>query len=177
MFLFCSAGHSALYAGKTGYALDLLQRGTTEGEKVGHSVGLAYIRTYLAEALLRSGRVDEAVEPAEAALLFCQALDLVPFLENALEINAEILAHRDPLEKTRIDEMMEQAASLVERGNSPWRKIQYLMARARIGLKLGMIEAARKDLAEARAIYLEMGLENGTGELRSIETALKEADI
>ena len=176
MFQFCAAGRAALYAGKTEYALDLLQRGTDKGEKVGHPLGLALIRTYLAEALLRSGRVEEALEPVQAALLFSQALDLGPILQNALEINAEILAHRHPLDETRIDEMMEQASAIVKRGNSPWRKIQYLTYRARIGLKLGRIEDARKDLSEARAIYLEMGLENGTGELLSVEKKLKEAE-
>jgi class 3 adenylate cyclase/tetratricopeptide (TPR) repeat protein len=177
VFHFCAAGRTALYAGKSDYALDLLQRGTAKGEKIGHPLGLAYIRTFLAEALLRSGRVEEALGTVQAALHFSQALDLGPILQNALEVNAEILAHRDPFDEIRIDEMMEQASALVERGDSPWRKNQYLMARARIGLKRGRIEDVRKDLAEVRAIYLKMGLENGTGELRSIETALKEADV
>lgn len=177
MFFFVQAGQAALYAERIDYALELLKQGESEGERLGHPLGLAYIRVYIAEALLRLDRCEEAAAPADAALRFCQALDLGPFLQTALQINAEILAYCDPSDKTRIDEMMEQATALVERGNSPWMRIQYLMTRARIGLKRGRIEDARKDLAEARALYLEMGLENGTGELRSIEKALKEADV
>jgi len=177
IFLFHLAGKGALYAGKTDYALQLLRRGESEGKKVGHPLGLAYIRICLAEALLRSGSVEEAMEPAEAALLFCQTLDLGSVFLNAFEINAAILAHRDPLDDTRIDKMIEQAAALVERGNSPWMKIQYLINRARIGLKRGKIEDAQKDVAEARAIYLEMGLGNGTGELRLIEEALRKSTV
>ena len=140
-------------------------------------MGLAYIRISLANALLRSGCVEEAVEPAEASLLFCQALDLGPLYQGALQVNAEIAAHLDPLERTRIEKLMENAAALVKRGHSPWEKIKYLTTWARISLKHGRNKNAQKYLAEARALYLEMGLENGTGELRSIETALKDADI
>jgi len=176
MFLFTQAGQAAVYLERIDYALELLQQGESEGERLGHPLCLAYIRVYLAEALLRLGRCEEAAATADAALLFCQALDLGPFLQIALQINAEILAYCDPSDKTRIDQMMEQAAALVERGNSPWMKIHYLLTRARIGLKCDGIEDARKCLAEARAIYIDMGLEDGTGALRAIETAVEAAD-
>ena len=88
-----------------------------------------------------------------------------------------ILACSETFDEARIDEMLEQAAALVERSNSPWMKIQHLMSRARIGLKRDKIEDARKDLTKARDIYLEMGLENGTGELRLLEEALRKSTI
>ena len=173
---FSQAGQAALYAGRTDYALKLLRQGESEGIRVGHPLVQSFARIFIADALLRAGKVEEAVEPVEAALLFCQALDMGPILQSALETNARILAHRDPLDKTRIDEMMEQAAALAERGDSPWMKIQHHMARARIGLKIVRITEARKALAKARALYLKIGLEKGTWELRSIETALEEVD-
>jgi len=71
--------------------------------------------------------------------------------------------------------MMSRAADIVERGHSPWMRIQHLMARARIGLKLGRLEAVGQDLSEALALYQDMGVENGTGELWAIERALEEA--
>lgn len=131
---------------------------------------------FLAEALLLSGRMEEAAEPAEKALLFCQSLDLELILQVALEINARILAHRHPVNHARIDQMMKQAAALVERGRSSIMKIVHLMARAWIGLEIGRFGGAREDLAEARCLYLKMGLKNATGELRIVEKALAEAE-
>ena len=163
IFFFVQAGQAALYGGKTEYAVELLQRGETEGKKLGHPLGLAYIRTSLANALIRSGYVEEAVEPAKASLLFCHALDLGPFYQGALLVNAEIVAHLDPLEWTRIEKLMGNAAALVKRGHSPWEKIRYLMTWARISLKHGRNKNARKYLAEARALYLEMDWKTGPG--------------
>ena len=70
VFLFAVAGKTALYSAKPDYALQLLYRGESKGIKIGHPLGLAYIRIYLAEALLRSGNFENAMEPAQAALLF-----------------------------------------------------------------------------------------------------------
>ncbi|MFH1629476.1 MAG: hypothetical protein ABIE47_12240 [Pseudomonadota bacterium] len=78
------------------------------------------------------------------------------------------------MDERRIEEMMDQAAELVKRSDSPWYRINHLMAHARISLKRGKIEEAIENLSEARALYREMGLEDGTGELRSIEEELGE---
>jgi len=171
------AGLGALYAGNNNSALELLQRGEIEGKKVGHPLGLSYIRLAMAEALLRVGKIEESIEPAEAALLFCQELDLGRSLQWALEVNAEILANRVPMDERRIGEMMDQAAELVKRSDSPWYRIKHLMAQARVSLKRDRIEEVRENLSEARVLYREMGLEDGTGELRSIEEALRTSTV
>jgi tetratricopeptide (TPR) repeat protein len=170
------AGLGALHAGKGDNALKLLQRGEVEGERVGHGFVLAVLKLALAEALLRLGRVEEARNPAEVAFDFCQTMDLGGDLQKALEINAEILASRSSMDETRIDAMMEQAAALVERSESPWYRIRHLMAQARIGLKRDDLESARENLSEARSMYREMGVVDGTGELRSIEDALRKEE-
>jgi len=175
VFHLASAGRATLYAGKVDSALKLLQRGEVEGKKVGHPLGLAHVRLAQAEALLRLGKIEESMEPVEAALHFCQELDLGSTLQWALELNAEILASRVPIDEKRIDEMVEQAADLVERSDSPWNRIKHLMAQARVNQKLGRIEVARESLSAARSLYGEMGLEDGTGELRSLEEELKDA--
>ena len=177
VFHLAHAGLGALYSGKGDHALELLQKGESEGKKVGHPLGLCSVRLAKVEALLRLGRIEESVEPAEAALHFCQKLDLGPSLQTALEVNAEILANRVPMDEIRIEEMMHQAATLVKRSDSPWYRIKHLMAQARISLKRGKIEEARENLSEARALYREMGLEDGTGELRSIEEALRKSTV
>ena len=176
VFFLSYAGLAALYTGKSEYALNLLQRGELEGERVGHPLGMANLRLALAEALLRLGRVEESIKPAEAALQFCQELDLGYILQQALEINAEILANMVPMDETRIDKMMEQAAALVDRGDSPWYRIRHLLTQARVSLKRDRLETARESLNTARALYLKMGFEDGTDELRSLEEALRKQD-
>jgi tetratricopeptide (TPR) repeat protein len=165
-------GRAALYTGNHDFALSLLQRGEAEGQRVGHPLGRTWVRLVQAETLLRLGRLEEALEPAEAALRFCQDLDLGARLQTALEIYAEILANRSPMDDPRIDAMMAQAAALVQRSGSPWERIKHLMAHARISLKRGRLDRARENLSVARSLHQEMGVEGGTGELRSIEEAL-----
>jgi tetratricopeptide (TPR) repeat protein len=171
-FLLGYAGHGALHAGRPEYALQLLRRGESEAKKIGHPLGLAVVRIFLAETLLRSGRTEEAKEHVEAALLFCRTLDLGKLLELALEINAEILAQYEPPDRTRIEDMMNQAAALVKRSESTWYRIFHLMAGAKIESKLNRTEIARMRLLEARELYREMGLKDGTGELKAIEEEL-----
>ena len=138
---------------------------------------LAYVRIPLARALLRSGKTEEAMVMVDSALSFTQALDLGSFLQGALEINAEILAHKNTKDVARIDQMMEQAATMVERGRSSWHKILHLMTWARIRLKLGNLELAREDLAQARDLYRDTSVKKGTRELWAIEKALKAAEM
>jgi tetratricopeptide (TPR) repeat protein len=176
VFFLSYAGLAALYAGKSEYALNLLQKGALEGERVGHPLGMANLRLALAEALLRLGRVEESIKPAEAALQFCQELDLGYTLQRALEINGEILANMVSMDETRIDKMMEQAVALVERSDSPWYRIKHLMAQARVGLKRNRIKVARESLNATRILYQKMGLENGTEELRSLEETLRKQE-
>jgi tetratricopeptide (TPR) repeat protein len=174
VFLLSYAGLAALYAGQKDFSLDLLQRGEEAGARVKHALGLAHLRVALAETLLRLGRIEESVKPAEAAIHFCEQLDLGYILQWALEINAEILANRVPPDETRIDKMMKKAAVLVERSDSSWYRIRHLLARARVSLKLTQLEVVRESLAAARLLYQEIGIADGTAELRSVEKALEE---
>ena len=114
--------------------------------------------------------------PARTALELCRKLELGPFLMEALEVNAEILANLTPPDKKQIFELMEQAALLVERSDSPWRLIEYLMAEIRIYMKLKSVEEARKSLATIQSVYRAMNLENETQELRTLAKELAELE-
>ena len=173
VFSLAYAGRAAMYAGIGDSASELLQKGEVEGKKVGHPFALAVLRVTLAEILLRLGKTEESMEPAEAALRFCQKLDLGQALQWALQINAEILANRVPIDEARIEEMMEQDAALLKRSDSPWDRIGHLMAWARINQKLNRTEAARESLSEARDLYREMCVEDGTEQLRSLEQEMR----
>ena len=176
VFLLSYAVLAALYAGKKDFSLDLLQRGEEAGARVKHALGLAHLRVARAETLLRLGRIEESVKPAEAAIHFCEQLDLGYILQWALEINAEILANLVPPDETRIDKMMKNAATLLERSDSPWYRIRHLLAQARVNLKLTRLEVVRESLAAARVFYQDIGIDDGTAELHSVEKALEELD-
>jgi len=175
VMLLAYAGLGALQAGKTEYAMELLYRGQSIGSQVGHPVGLAVVQIYLAKALLRSGRVEEARKTVEKSLPFCRHLDLGSILGMNLEMAAEILANLNPADETGIEEMMAEAFALAERSESNWQRLRHLMAEARINHALGRGEDARMAVAKARVLYREMGVKNGTGELWAIERALEEA--
>jgi tetratricopeptide (TPR) repeat protein len=174
-FLLAYASLGALHAGQSEYAFQLAQEGETASDKVGHPLAQIATRNAKALILLRSGRIKESMAPARAALQLCRQLELGPYLMEALEINAEILANLDPPDRMQIIELMEQAAVLVERSESPWFRIDYLMARIRIDMKLNSFEEAGKHLATIQSLYRAMGLENGTEVMRVVAKELAES--
>ena len=176
-FLLAYAAIGALQAGQGEYAFQLAQEGETASENVGHPLAQIVTRNAKALILLRSGRIKESMAPAGAALELGRQLELGPFLMQTLEINAEILANLIPPDKKQIFELMEQASALVERSDSPWFRIDYLMARIRIHMKLKRFEEARKCLAQIQSLYRAMTLENGTDQLRTVAQELAELEI
>jgi hypothetical protein len=128
----------------------------------------------MAEVLLRHDRIEASTDPAQAALAFCRQLDLGHTLQRALQINSEILASQIPMDEKRIDELMQQAYSMVQRSGSRWHKIDYLLAMIRINLKRGKVDIAQESLEEARHLYENLGLKNGTPELQSLEKTVRE---
>jgi hypothetical protein len=175
-FMLAYAAIGALHSGQGEYALQLAQEGEAASDKVGHPLGQIVTRNATALILLRSGRIKESLAPARTALELCRQLELGPFLMEALEINAEILANLTPPDKKQISELMEQASALVERSESPWRQIEYLTAKIRIDMKLKSVEEPGKYLAQIQSVYRAINLENGTQELRTLAKALAELE-
>jgi tetratricopeptide (TPR) repeat protein len=176
-FLLRLGALAALLNGQSDYALQLARKGEEISEKVGHPLGHNLIRITKALIMLRSGMVEDSIAPARAALKFCRELDLGIYLCEALELNAEILANSSPADEQKIDELLEQSKSLVERIASPWFRIYNLLSRARIYIKLKRSTAAADCLGKARSLYSRLGLENGTDELGLIENMLGEQAI
>ena len=177
VFLFAVAGRSALYSANLIMPCNFFTGENQKVRKLGtrwvwHISGYIWRKRSSVQAVLK--RRWNLLKPR---CLFVRLLDLGSVFQTALETNAMILACSETSDEALIDGMLEQAAALVERSNSPWMKIQYLTNRARIGLKRDKIEDALKDLIIARNIHLEMGLENGTGELRLLEEALRKSTI
>ena len=127
--------------------------------------------------MLRSGRVEESIFPIQEALAVCRQLDLGGFLQQALHINAEILANQIPMDEKKIDEMMQEATALVQRSNSRWYRIDHLLTEARINLKIRKPELSRKCISEAKSLYRELGLKNATEELLLVEEELENQKI
>jgi hypothetical protein len=173
-FLLGHAALGALHSGQSEQAIELIQKGKAESEKVGHPLGYNFIQMTLAEILIRLERVEESIGPAQAVLQFFRQLDLGLYLGKALELNAEIVANRIPIDERKIDEMMDQAAAVTERSDSPWRRIYHLLSKTRINIKCNKLDAARECLAEARPLYKELGLENVTHEWLAVEKMLED---
>ena len=172
---------------------EFLEKAISQAEDSGNDRARCFLLSNHCGSLIYSGQYDAAIKISLDSLEEARRIndggffpksgadyDLGPIIYCKMRYfklrQPLILAHCDPFDETRIEEMMEQAAALAERGDSPWMKVSHHMARARIGLKLGRILLARNALAKARTLHLEVGLEEGTGELRSVEKALEEAD-
>jgi class 3 adenylate cyclase/tetratricopeptide (TPR) repeat protein len=173
-FLLAYAAVGALQSGQGEYAFQLAREGEAASDKVGHPLTKIVARNAKALVLMRLGRVKESMAPARACLELCRQLELGLFLMQTLETNAEILANLTPPDKKQIFELMEQAAILVERSESPWFRIDYLLARIRICMKLKSAEEAGKCLAAIQSVYRAMNLENGTQGLRALANELAE---
>jgi class 3 adenylate cyclase/tetratricopeptide (TPR) repeat protein len=173
-FLLSYAAIGAVRDGQHEYALQLANKGEAESEKVGHPLGQAILRIAMAEVLLRLGRIEASVVPAQAALVFCRQLDLGNALQRALQLNSEIHTHQIPIDEKKIDEMMQQASALAQRSGSRWHRIDYLLASIRINLKQKKFEIAEERLSEAHYLYEELGLKNGTPELQSLDKTVEE---
>jgi len=171
-FLFAFAGEGAFYAGKRDLAIDFLNRGIKEGEKIGHPLGMNFLRSTFAEILLRLEKIEEAANCINQAFLFFKSLDLGLYLQSTLQIKAEILTYEIPQDEIQIDNMMEQAFHMVDRMGSPWAKLDHLIAKARIELRREKIITAQNYLAEARSLFSEIGPEKETEIFNSIENAL-----
>jgi predicted ATPase/class 3 adenylate cyclase len=173
-FLLAYAAIGALHSGQGEYAFQLAQEGEIASGKIGHPLGQIVTRYAKALVFLRSGGIEASMAPARASLQLCRQLELGPLFLQTLEINAEILANHTPPDKKQISELMEHASALVERSDSPWYRMDYLMAKIRIHMKLKHFEETQKCLAQLRSLYRAMNLENGTGELRTVANELAE---
>ena len=173
-FLLSYAAIGAMRDGQPEYALELAKKGEAESQKVGHPLGQAALQISMAEVLLRLGRIEASISPAQAALAFCRQQDLGYAFQRALQINSEILAHQVPIDEKKIDEMMQQASALVQRSGSPWHRIDHLLVGIRIDFKRRKFEIALERLSEANNLYEELGIRNGTSELQSLEKMVEE---
>ena len=63
---------------------------------------------------------------------------------------------------------------LFDRGDSPWIRISHLLSKARINIQLKDFTVARECFEAVRSFYRDLGLENGTVQLRAIEKEIEE---
>ena len=172
VFLLASAGYAASVGDQQDLGLRYAQKAESEGVRLGHGFALSNARLAYAQCLVKLNRSDEAAGLAKAALDFSEKLDLGLQLQTALEVNAEILSNRSPIDDAAVDQLMARAAAMVDRSESPWYRIQHHLAETRIAINRNRLDAAREDISAARRLYGAMGVEDGTGELRSLDDAL-----
>jgi len=176
-FFWGYAARSALLSGKPKQALSFISTGKIESEKVGHPLGKNNIKLMKTEILLNSEQVEETIPPIEQVLAFCRQLDLGDFQQRALQITAEIVSTKTPIDEKKIDRLMKQANILVQRSNSLFNRIDYLLSWARINLKLKRSTTVLKMVSEIKSLYIELGIKNIPRELSWILKDIEEHKI
>jgi tetratricopeptide (TPR) repeat protein len=168
-FFLAYAARGALLSGKTQKALSLISKGKEESEKVGHPLGKIFIKMVETEILLNLEKAEEPIPPIQDALAFCKQLDLGEILQKVLQVSAEIVVNTTPEDENKIEGLMETADMLVQRSNSLFNRIDYLLAWARINLKLKRPTAVLKIVSEIKSLYVVLGIEDIPRELSWIQ--------
>jgi tetratricopeptide (TPR) repeat protein len=142
-------GYAYTLAGSVAEALLLLQQAASQDTSRGLSVGHARRVTYLSEAYLLTGHIDEATDLARSALAFAQELKARGNEAYALRLLGEIHAYQEPPAAEAAEAAYRQALGLAnELGMRP------LLAHCDLGLgtlytKMGQLAPARVALSTA----------------------------
>jgi class 3 adenylate cyclase/tetratricopeptide (TPR) repeat protein len=151
-------GYAYTLAGRVAEALPLLQQASAQDTASGISAAHARWVTYLSEAYLRAGRMDEAAVLAGDALAFARDLKARGNEAYALRLLGEIHAHQDPLAVEAAEAAYQQALTLAdELGMRP------LLAHCHLGLgtlytKGGQRAQARAALTTAIELFQAMAM-------------------
>jgi class 3 adenylate cyclase/tetratricopeptide (TPR) repeat protein len=147
--------------GRAAEAVLLLREALTSTERLG-SKGIvgALMLTWLSEALLLSGRLDEARSVAEQALARTREFKHRVFEPWALRLLGEIAAHHDPPDVDAADAAYRQALALAESF-----EMRPLVAHCHLGLgtlyrRTGQNQQAREHLTTATKMYREMRMDS-----------------
>jgi len=149
-------GYAYTLVGRVAEALLLLQQAAAQKTSRGISAAHARRVTYLSEAYLLTGNMDEAMDLARNALAFARDLKARGNEAYALRLLGEIHAHRDPLEVEAAEAAYRQALALAETlGMRP------LLAHCHLGLgtlytKVGQLAQARAALWTAIELFQAM---------------------
>ena len=149
-------GYAFTLAGRVAEALPLLQQVAAKDTSRGLSVGHARRVTYLSEAYLLTGHMDEAMGLARNALAFARELKARGNEAYTLRLLGEIHALQDPLEVEAAESAYQQALTLAEElGMRP------LLAHCHLGLgtlytKVGRLAQAHAALSTAIELFRSM---------------------
>jgi tetratricopeptide (TPR) repeat protein len=149
-------GYAYTLAGRVAEALPLLQQAAAQDTSRGISAAHARRVTYLSEAYLLTGHMDEATSLARSALAFARDLKARGNEAYALRLLGEIQAHQEPLAVGPAEAAYQQALALAEElGMRP------LLAHCHLGLgqlyaKHGRRAEARAELSAAVELYRSM---------------------
>jgi tetratricopeptide (TPR) repeat protein len=153
-----SLGYAYTLVGRVAEALPLLKQAAAQDTSRGISAGHARWVTYLSEAYLLTGHMDEATGLARSALAFARDLKARGNEAYALRLLGEIHAHQDPLEVEAAEAAYRQALALAEElGMRP------LLAHCHLGLgtlytNVGRMAQARAVLSTAIEQFHAMGM-------------------
>jgi tetratricopeptide (TPR) repeat protein len=151
-------GYAYALSGSVEDGLSLLHRGAVRFESAGHIAHLAQAQTYLSHALLLNGAIENAFAVAQQALAVAQATEQPPRQAGALRMLGEIAGHQEPLDVGTAERHFREALNIAER-----LEMRPLQAHCHLGLgklyrRVGRQDEARAELAQAVAMFREMGM-------------------
>jgi len=175
-FFLAYAATGAMLSGRPKQALELINKGKEESKKVGHPLGISLIKIIEADILLNLNKTEESLPSIQDVLEFCKHLDLGDILQKALQVSAEIVVYKTPIDENKIGSLMKQADMLVQRSNSRFNRIDYLLTWARINLKLNRSTVAFKMVSEIKSLYRELGIKDIPQELSWIQKKIEKVE-
>jgi DNA-binding SARP family transcriptional activator/tetratricopeptide (TPR) repeat protein len=153
-----TVGYAYLLGGRLDEAVALLTEAIEQANSTksmfGHSLRLAY----LGEAVLLTGRTEEALHHARCALEVSRAQQERGHEAYALRLLAEIAAHQEPLDVEAAVGAYRLAIGLTEELGMRPLMAQCHLGLGRLGLRAGQEQLAETHLTAASAMFREMGM-------------------
>jgi class 3 adenylate cyclase/tetratricopeptide (TPR) repeat protein len=165
-------GYVQLLSGRVTEGLSLLQKARQDQESGRLALYHSRLILWLGEALMRAGRLDEALVQAERALVLTRERGEHGLEAWALFLLGEIASRREPPEVQTADGRYREALALANEDG-----LQPLVARCHDGLgrlirKAGRRSEAREQLATAASMYERMDMRFWLGQAKAELAAL-----
>jgi tetratricopeptide (TPR) repeat protein len=151
-------GHSLTLTGSLSEGLQFLENALKRAVAISFMTGYSLFLTWLGEAHLLAGRMEEAARVAEQALSRCRDCGEQGNMAWALRLLGEIASYPDRPDVEKAENYYRQAMGLAEELN-----MRPLIAHCHLGLgklyrRAGKLEQANAHLTSATAMYHEMDM-------------------
>ncbi len=164
----CFEGRARTMAGHPGHGRTLLEESLALGEQIGSRFILAWQKSFLAAALLALGELEEVPALCEEAIRLADEMgDRFP-RACADRTLAETLLRRDPARRVEAEARMAEAIRVLHEIGTRPELARSQVSHARFLLGTGARDRAIGRLAEARAMFEQMGMTGPAAEIDAL---------